>query len=293
MNSAFEMYDFIIGWLLQSEMTSRQSTLFRFVTRALFALPAGTIHTFHDILANGPKNYQAHIDTLDDTFRQFFRQRFQQSAIQTDERAGHCATVGRARQPDFYTHVFEPAIEDRFLFRDQHARKSHPRQCRKGVSKEEGTELFGRFFLALINQAATQRSSLPTDMRLPCFVYVDECHNYIRNDAKIEGILAEARQQNIGVVLAHQYLGQIEAPVLRALAANTSIKMAARLEGADRSAMARDMNTAPDFIRDQKIGSFATFVRDRPRRIATSRDRTRQQKDCRRAKISVSAHIST
>ena len=131
----------------------------------------------------------------------------------------------------------------------------------KGLLKEEGTELFGRFFLALINQAAAQRSSLPIARRLPCYVYVDECHNYIRNDPKIQVILAEARQQNVGVILAHQYLAQLEVPVLRALNANTSIKMAARLEGADRSAMARDMNTVPDFIRDQKIGSFATFVR--------------------------------
>ena len=127
--------------------------------------------------------------------------------------------------------------------------------------KEQGTELFGRFFLALINQAAAQRSSLLISERLPCFVYVDECHNYIRNDPKIQVILSEARQQNIGLVLAHQYLGQIEAPVLRALSNNTSIKMAASIEGADRSAMARDMNTTPDFIRDQNIGSFATFVR--------------------------------
>lgn len=74
-------------------------------------------------------------------------------------------------------------------------------------------------------------------------------------------ILAEARQQKIGVILAHQFLWQIDQPVLRALAANTSIKMAARLEGADPSAMARDMNTVPNFIRDQQIGSFATFVR--------------------------------
>ncbi len=37
--------------------------------------------------------------------------------------------------------------------------------------------------------------------------------------------------------------------------------MVALLEGADLSAMARDMNTVPNFIRDQKTGSFATFVR--------------------------------
>jgi hypothetical protein len=37
--------------------------------------------------------------------------------------------------------------------------------------------------------------------------------------------------------------------------------MAARLKGSDRSTIARDMNTVPDFIRNQKIGSFAVFVR--------------------------------
>ena len=47
-----------------------------------------------------------------------------------------------------------------------------------------------------------------------------------------------------------------------ALSANTGIKMAARLDAGDRSAMARDMNTVPDFIRDQTVGSFAVFIRD-------------------------------
>jgi hypothetical protein len=131
----------------------------------------------------------------------------------------------------------------------------------KGLLKDEGTELFGRFFLALINQAAAQRSSLPPDQRLPCYCYVDECQNYIKNDQKIQIILAEARQQNLSMTLSHQYLAQLDPPILRALAGNTSIKMAARLEGLDRSAMSRDMNTVPDFIRDQKRGSFAVYIR--------------------------------
>jgi len=76
MNSALEMYDFIIGSLLQSEMTSRQSTLFRFVTRALFAIPEATIHTFRDLLQNGPQKYQSAIDSLDPTSRDFFASDF-------------------------------------------------------------------------------------------------------------------------------------------------------------------------------------------------------------------------
>lgn len=37
--------------------------------------------------------------------------------------------------------------------------------------------------------------------------------------------------------------------------------MASRLDSGDRTAMARDMNTVPDFIRDQDAGSFACFMR--------------------------------
>jgi hypothetical protein len=261
-NSALEMYDFIIGSLLQSEMTSRQSTLFRFVTRALFAIPDATIHTFHDILQNGPARYQASIDTLDDTTRKFFASDFNNAQFrQTKEQvtARLWAVLGNQT---FLRMFSSPRSKIDFFAEMNTPGKVILINAEKGLLKEEGTELFGRFFLALINQAAAQRSSMPSDKRLPCYVYVDECHNYIRNDPKIQVILAEARQQKVGVVLAHQYLGQIEAPVLRALAANTGIKMAARLEGADRSAMARDMSTVPDFIRDQKTGSFAVFVRD-------------------------------
>lgn len=260
-NSALEMYDFIIGSLLQAEMTSRQSTLFRFVTRGLFAIPDATIHTFHDILANGPKSYQDHIDTLDDTTRRFFATDFNNPQFkQTKEQviARLWAVLGNQT---FLRMFSSPRSKIDFFSEINTPGKVILINAEKGLLKEEGTELFGRFFLALINQAAAQRSSLPVSARLPCFVYVDECHNYIRNDPKIQVILAEARQQNIGLILAHQYLGQIESPVLRALAANTSVKMAARLEGADRSTMARDMNAIPDFIRDQPIGSFATFVR--------------------------------
>jgi hypothetical protein len=261
LNSALEMYDFIIGSLLQSEMTSRQSTLFRFVTRALFAIPDATIHTFHDILQNGPGKYQAFIDTLDDTTRQFFASDFNNPQFrQTKEQviARLWAVLGNRT---FLRMFSSPHSKVDFFAEINTPGKVILINAEKGLLKEEGTELLGRFFLALINQAAAQRSSLPAEQRLPCYVYVDECHNYIRNDPKIQVILAEARQQNVGVILAHQYLGQLEAPVLRALNANTSIKMAARLEGADRSAMARDMNTVSDFIRDQKTGSFAVFVR--------------------------------
>lgn len=231
------------------------------MTRALFAIPNATIHTFHDILQNGPGKYQEFIDTLDDTSRQFFATDFNNAQFkQTKEQV--IARLWAVLRNQTFLRMFSSPRSKIDLFAEINTPgKVILVNAEKGLLKEEGTELVGRFFLALINQATAQRSNLPIGKRLPCYVYVDECQNYIRNDPKIQVILAESRQQNIGVILAHQYLAQIEPPVLRALNANTSIKMVARLEGADRSAMARDMNTVPDFIRDQKIGSFAVFVR--------------------------------
>jgi len=262
-NSALEMYDFIIGSLLQAEMTSRQSTLFRFVTRALLAIPGATIHTFHDILKNGPAKYQTHIDKLDRTTREFFATDFSSNAQfkQTREQvnARLLAVLGNRT----FLRMFSSPLSKIDLFEEINTPgKVILINAEKGLLKEEGTELFGRFFLALINQAAAQRSSMPAAKRLPCYVYVDECHNYIKNDPKIQVILSEARQQRVGLVLAHQFLAQIDPPVRAALNANTGIKMAARLDAGDRTAMARDMNTVPDFIRDQPVGSFAVFLRD-------------------------------
>ena len=263
-NSALEMYDFIIGSLLQAEMTSRQSTLFRFVTRAMFAIPDATIHTFHDILKDGPAKYQrvhrhsrrhgaaTSSPPISTAMRNSNRPREQVTArllaVLGNQTFLQMFSSPRSKI-DFFTEINTPG-------------KVILINAEKGLLKEEGTELFGRFFLALINQAAAQRSTIPKEKRLPCYVYVDECHNYIKNDPKIQVILAEARQQKVGVILAHQFLGQIDPPVRAALNANTGIKMAARLDAGDRAAMARDMNTVPDFIRDQTVGSFAVFMRD-------------------------------
>jgi hypothetical protein len=260
-NSAFEMYDFLIGSLLGAEMTSRQSTVFRFITRALLAIPNATLATFQKILLHGPGEYQEYIATLDETTRQFFATEFNKTDTNRTKEQVNARLWAVLGNPTFLQMFSSPRSKIDFFAEINTPGKVILINAEKGLLKEEGTELFGRFFLALINQAAAQRSNMPPAQRLPCYVYVDECHNYIKSDQKIQVILAEARQQNIGVVLSHQFLGQLDAPVLRALAANTSIKMGALLEYPDDTAMARYMNTVPNFFRDLSIYSFAVFVR--------------------------------
>jgi type IV secretory pathway TraG/TraD family ATPase VirD4 len=56
--------------------------------------------------------------------------------------------------------------------------------------------------------AAMRRQSVAKEDRSDFFMYIDEFQNYIT--PAIESILSEARKYRLGMVLGHQYLGQLE-----------------------------------------------------------------------------------
>src|SRR5688572_14831938 len=59
----------------------------------------------------------------------------------------------------------------------------------KALLGEENQEFFGRLFTAMIWMSAVQRSRIPSEQKVPVFVYIDECHTVIKNDEKIATIL--------------------------------------------------------------------------------------------------------
>jgi len=127
--------------------------------------------------------------------------------------------------------------------------------------QEEGVEIIGRFFISMILLAAHKRQLLPKEQRLPCFVYIDECQDFIKRDPKIPVILDQARKLNVGLVLAHQRLQQLQPYVLDALYGATAIKFASQVSDAAAHALARDMRTTPEFILNQRPFHFAAYVR--------------------------------
>ena len=94
---------------------------------------------------------------------------------------------------------------------------------------------------------------------MPTFVYIDEAADYF--DRNIGIILSQARKYKVGMVLAHQYLGQLDPKLQEAFAANTSIKFAGGVSAKDARALASMMHTTPEFIEDQPKLSFAAHMR--------------------------------
>lgn len=258
-NSIIELYDFVLGSLLSAGMTQKQSVVFRYVTRLMFHIPEATIHTLRDLMEpGGAEAYREHIDQLEGTAKRFFETEFDGKEFEQTKRQVLRRLYGVLENQTF-ERMFSHPQSKLDMFHEMNAGKLILINTSKSLLKEAGTEIFGRFFIALIAQAAQERSTLPDWERMPTMVYVDEAQDYF--DRTIAVILAQARKYNVGMVLAHQYLGQLDSKLQEAFEANTSIKMAGGVSARDARSLASQFNCDPDLILRQPKGSFATYVR--------------------------------
>lgn len=263
-NSAKELLNFVLSSLLGSDMTSKQTTLFDFTLALMLEIPGATIHTFRDLMQEGAlAKYQQYVAKLDETAQDFFNNEF-------DVKRGQFETTKKEVVRRLYGILSNATFRRMFshekskldLFSEMNSGKVILIDTAKDLLKENGTEVFGRFFIALIANAAQERATLHPSDRLPCFVFIDECHDYISSDANVTAILEQARKQNVGLILAHQYLSQISQGVLESLFANTSIKFVGGVSDRDAHAIARELRCAPAFVQSQPTGSWAAYVKN-------------------------------
>ncbi len=258
-NSILELYDFVLGSLLDAGMTQKQNVIFRYITRLLLHIPNATIHTLRELLEDGGyAKYQLHISKLQGSARAFFEQVFNGKEFVATKRQVLRRLYGILENQTF-ERMFSHPKSKLDLFAEMNAGKVILINTAKDLLKENGTEVFGRFFIAMITQAAQERAVLPPQARLPTFVFVDEANDYF--DRNIGIILSQARKYNVGMVLAHQFLGQLDPKLHEAIAANTSIKFAGGVSAKDARALANDLRTEAEFIERQSKLSFAAFIK--------------------------------
>lgn len=77
----------------------------------------------------------------------------------------------------------------------------------KGVLGDQNSQLLGLIMVSKIQMAAMRRQKQDKKDRKDFFLYIDEFQNYVTDS--IESILSEARKYRLGLVVAHQYLGQL------------------------------------------------------------------------------------
>ena len=100
----------------------------------------------------------------------------------------------------------------------------------KGLIGEDASRLLGTLLVTEIQLAAMARAKMPEDKRRDFYFYIDEFQNF--STQSFADILAEARKYRLNLILAHQYMGQLEPEIKSAVLGNVGTMVVFRV-GAD------------------------------------------------------------
>ena len=261
-NGAIALYEYLFGALLGADLTQRQGVIFRFLARLMMTVPGATIHTFMQFMEE-PEATRPHLSKLDLVSRRFFETQFFSKAF-NDTRQQILTRLWGVLSNSVLERMFANEQNKLNLFEAMNRGSVILINTAKDLLKQDGCEILGRFFIALICQAAQERASIPVDRRRATFVYIDEAHDYF--DDSINNLLNQARKYKVGLILAHQNLDQFETRLRSTVAASTSIKVVGGLSAKDTGAFAKEMHCEPEFLQGMRKHrdrtEFACFVRN-------------------------------
>jgi len=114
----------------------------------------------------------------------------------------------------------------------------------KGRVGEDNSRLLGAMFVTKLYLAAMSRVDVPESNRSDFFLYVDEFQNFASES--FASILSEARKYKLSLILAHQYITQMEEEVSDAVFGNIGTTVAFRVGAEDAEVLEKEF--APSFI---------------------------------------------
>lgn len=248
LNGVVELYESFFGALLGAELTQKQGVIFRYLARLMLAIPDATIHTLMQLMEDG-RPFKPYMAELEGSARFFFEKEFFHPSFAATKKQILRRLWGVLSTPAF-ERMFAQKDNKLDLFAALNRGKIILINTAKDLLKTEGSQLFGRFFVSMLSQAALERSTIPEDRRTPTYVYVDEAQEYF--DDSIETILSQARKYRLGITLAHQTLDQLSPRLRAAFLSNTSLKCAGGVSARDARSLASELHTTSEFIESMR-----------------------------------------
>jgi len=128
----------------------------------------------------------------------------------------------------------------------------------KGNLGTTASHLLGALIATSIAQAAQGRAALPRRLHRDFTLYVDEVQNFAT--PAFAGMLAESRNWNLSVCLAHQYLAQVPDDVREAIIGNCGSTIAFRVGAEDARVLAPELDVElPTALSDTR--NYAAWAR--------------------------------
>jgi hypothetical protein len=120
----------------------------------------------------------------------------------------------------------------------------------KGLIGEENMRLLGNMMITRLQLAAMERVDMPEKERQDFFLYIDEFQNFATES--FASILSEARKYRLALIVAHQYIEQLEEEVRHAVFGNVGTMITFRVGGPDAVELEKEF--APTFVQEDLIG---------------------------------------
>ncbi len=108
----------------------------------------------------------------------------------------------------------------------------------KGRLGEESSLVLGSLIVSTLGLAAFSRAEAEPDNRKPFFVYLDEFHNF--TTLMLANMMSELRKYGVGLVLAHQYMHQLEPDIRYAVLGNVATIISFRVGPEDAAILAKE-----------------------------------------------------
>jgi len=136
----------------------------------------------------------------------------------------------------------------------------------KGKLGEENSSFLGLVLIPKILIAAMSRQEIPEEKRKDFFLYVDEFQNFATPD--FATILSEARKYHLNLIVANQFIGQVEEEVKNAVFGNVGTLISFRVGVTDAAYLQREFQpvfTESDLINIDRFNIYMkTIVNNEP-----------------------------
>ncbi len=133
----------------------------------------------------------------------------------------------------------------------------------KGRIGEDTSKLLGGLLVTKLQLAAMSRVDIPESQRRDFFLYVDEFQNFATES--FVNILSEARKYRLSLILAHQYIAQMEETVGDAVFGNIGTLVSFRIGAEDAEYLEKEFSPefyARDFVNLPKYQIYLKLMVD-------------------------------
>jgi CxxC-x17-CxxC domain-containing protein len=129
----------------------------------------------------------------------------------------------------------------------------------KGRIGEDNSALLGAMIITKIQLTAMSRVDIPEDQRSDFYLYVDEFQNFATES--FANILSEARKYHLNLIMAHQYIEQLDEKVRAAVFGNVGTLVCFRVGAEDAEFLAKEFVPKFDETDLVNLANFEMYLK--------------------------------